>query len=162
MCLPVLPYPTSYIDSAAAVLAYLNEKTSHLDVGDMVNALKTPFLPSSTSPDIRTGQAVYTVLGHTPMEYLPKSVRIDLTKKAVILDRQIVPTLLADDCSMDVLSLSREYISRSLAHAAVFDRLVQWHTILWNLADSFRGNGHSYEVLPRSEVEHTRKLPEIS
>ena len=64
------------------------------------------------------------------MEYLPKNVRIDLAKKAVVFDRQLILTLnpgSAQNGLMDTLSLSREYTSRSLVHATVFDRLVLYH-----------------------------------
>ena len=66
------------------------------------------------------------------MEYLPKGIRLDLTKKAVVLDGQLVSTLnLGPVCNstMVLLSLSREYLSRSLAHAADFDRLVVCHLL---------------------------------
>ena len=115
------------------MLAYISEMTSHLDVADVVKMLEN-FSPSSDfSPDIRQVQAVYTILRYTPMEYLPKGVRIDLTKKAIVLDAQLVSTLeseLAHGDLMGVLSLSREYISRSIAHGAVFDRLVLWYLLL--------------------------------
>ena len=77
--------------------------------------------------DVRAAHAVYAILSYTPMEYLPKGIRADLTKKAVVLDRQLVSTLkpeFAHGHSMAALALSREYMSRSLAHTAVFDRLV--------------------------------------
>ena len=65
------------------------------------------------------------------MEYLPKSVRIDLAKKAVVFDGQLMsmlnPGSAHDGDVMDTLSLSREYMSRSIAHGAVFDRLVLCH-----------------------------------
>lgn len=84
--------------------------------------------PSSSFPlDTRAVQTVYTILRYAPMEYLPKKVRIDLTKKAVVFDGQLISTLevgSARDHLMGVLSLSREYISRSLEHAVAFDKMV--------------------------------------
>lgn len=111
----------------AAVLAYLSEKTSHLDVTDVIQTLEN--LPASFefSLDLYEVQAVYTILRYTPMEYLPKSVRAELAKKAVVFDAQLTSALkpgsLRNDL-MDVLSLSREYIGRSLAQSGVFNRLV--------------------------------------
>ncbi|KAF9647481.1 hypothetical protein BDM02DRAFT_3187912 [Thelephora ganbajun] len=112
----------------SAVLSYLNEKTSCLGIADVIKTLGN--LPPPPSPDfsldIHKVQAVYTILRYTPMEYLPKSTRIDLTKKAIIFDGQLVSTLKPGSAHgdlMGVLSLSREYTSRSLAYAAVFDRL---------------------------------------
>jgi hypothetical protein len=116
-----------YTPLTDAVLAYLSEKTSHLDVTDFVKELEDLSLPFNFSLDIRQFHAVYTILRYTPMEYLPKSVRIDLTKKAVVFGGQVISTLkpgpVHDDLK-DVLSLSREYIGRSLVHAAVFNGLV--------------------------------------
>ena len=106
--------------------------TSHLSITDVVKTLET--LPSpDLSPDIHKVQAVYAFLRYTPMEYLPKSVRIDLTKKAVVFDGQLVSALKSGSAHDDltgVLSLSREYISRSLVHATVFDRSVLCHPSL--------------------------------
>jgi hypothetical protein len=121
-----------YSGLAAVILDYLSEKTSYLDVTDVVKTLQhLPPLPNF-SLDIYQVQAVYTVLRYTPIEYLPKNVRIDLTKKAIIFDGQLISTLkpgsIHDDI-VGVLSLSREYISRSLAYSAAFDRLVQCHLL---------------------------------
>ena len=100
---------------------------SHLDVSDVVKTLENLPPSSDSSLDTHQAQAVYTLLRYTPMEYLPKSARIELTKKAIVFDGQLISTLKpgsAHNDLMGVLSLSREYLSRSLAHAAVFDRLV--------------------------------------
>ena len=105
--------------------------TSYLDVTDVVITLEKFPLSSNFSLDIRQIRTVYTLLRYTPMEYLPKSVRIDLAKKAVVFDGQLMSTLnpgsAHDDDLLDTLSLSREYISRSIVHGAVFDRLVLCH-----------------------------------
>lgn len=110
------------------MLTYLSEKTSHLDISDVVQVLEDLPPPSGSSLDICEVQVVYTIIRYAPIEYIPKSVRIELTKKAVVFDGQLMSTLkpgsLHDDL-MGVLSLSREYIGRSLLHAAVFNRLVQ-------------------------------------
>lgn len=116
-----------YIGLTAAVLAYLSEKTSILDITEIVKTLENPTPSSNSHLDIRQVQAVYTILRYTPMEYLPRSIRIDLTKKAVVFDAQLISASkpgLAHNDLMGVLSLSREYISRSIMHAAVFDRRV--------------------------------------
>lgn len=119
----------AYTDLVAAVLTYLSEKTHHLDITDVVQTLENLPPSSDFSLDICEVQAVYIVLRYTPMEYLPKSVRIELTKKAVVFDGQLISALKPrplHDNLMGVLSLSREYIGRSLAHATVFNRLVQY------------------------------------
>ena len=120
-----------YTDFTAALLAYLSGMTSHLDVTDVVKTLENLPPSSDFSPDIRQVQAVYTLLRYTPMEYLPKSVRIELTKKAIVFDGQLVSALKSGSASdlASVLSLSREYMSRSIAHATVFDRQVLCHLI---------------------------------
>lgn len=121
-----------YTGSIAAVLTYISERTSSLDATDVARTLGTPLFSSNLSLDMRQVQAVYTILKYTPMEYLPKSVRIDLTKKAVVFDAQSISALKigsTDNDLMGVLSLSREYISRSITHAAVFDRLVLCHLL---------------------------------
>jgi hypothetical protein len=86
------------------------------------------------------------------MEYLPKGVRVDLTKMAVVFDGQLISMLkpgTTHNDLMGVLSLSREYISRSIAHAAVFDRLVyRFFFSHKNLADPLQGNGCGHEVPP--------------
>jgi hypothetical protein len=110
-----------------AVLSYLGEMASHLDAAGVTQTLENISPSSSFAPDIRVVHAVYAILRYTPMEYLPKSIRADLTKKAVVFDGQLVSTLkpeFAHGHSMAVLALSREFMSRSLAHAVVFDRLV--------------------------------------
>jgi hypothetical protein len=121
-----------YIGSTAAVLTYMSERTSHLDVADMVKTLET--LPQSPdlSLDIHGVQGVYAILRYTPMEYLPKSVRIDLTKKAIVFDGQLMSMSKREPPEghlTGVLSLSREYISRSLAQSVVFDRPVRCHSL---------------------------------
>lgn len=124
---PAFPDLIIYTPLTDTVLAYLSEKTSHLDVTDFVKTLENLPLPFNLSLDIHQFHAVYTILRYTPMEYLPKSIRIDLTKKAVVFDGQLISTSkpgLVHDNLIDVLSLSREYIGRSLTHAAVFDRPV--------------------------------------
>jgi len=108
--------------------------TSYLDVTDVVRVLENPPLSSDPSLDVRQIRSVYALLRYTPMEYLPKSVRIDLAKKAAVFDGQLMPTLnpgsAHDGDLMGTLSLSREYISRSIVHGAVFDRLVLCHHFL--------------------------------
>ena len=119
--------PIPYIGSTAAVLAYISERTAHLDITDIVRTLENLPQPPDFSLDTHGFQAVYTILRYTPMAYLPKNVRIDLTKKAVVLDGQLMLMSKLESAPghlTGVLSLSREYISRSLAHAVVFDRLV--------------------------------------
>jgi len=106
--------------------------TSHLDAADVAKTLEN--LPPSPdfSLDIHKVQAAYTILRYTPMEYIPKSARIGLTKKAVVFDARLISALKpgpAHNDLMGVLSLSREYISRSITHAAVFDRLVLYHLL---------------------------------
>jgi hypothetical protein len=116
-----------YIFLVATVLTYLSENISCLDGTSLIQTLENLPPSSHFSPDTYQVQAVYTILRYAPMEYLSKSVRIELTKKAVVFDAQLILTLrpeLFHDDLMGVLSLSREYISRSLAHAAVFNRLV--------------------------------------
>jgi len=106
--------------------------TSCLDVTDVVRTLENLPPSSDFSLDIRGVQSVYTLLRYTPMEYLPKSVRIDLAKKAVVFDGQLISTLNPGseyNDLMDTVSLFREYISRSLVYAAVFDRLVLYHLL---------------------------------
>lgn len=112
----------------AAVLAYVDENTSHLDAEDIVETLKNLPPSSSFSLNASAVQTVYTILRYAPMEYLPKKARVDLTKKAVVFDGQLISTHEAEpvrDHLMGVLSLSREYISRSLEHAVAFDKMVQ-------------------------------------
>ena len=61
------------------------------------------------------------------MEYLPKSVRVELTKKAVVFDGYLISMVKPGSLHHDlvcVLSLSREFIGRSLAYGVVFSRLV--------------------------------------
>ena len=121
-----------YIGSTAAVIAYLNEKTSILDVTDIVKTLEKPTPSSNFHLDIRQVQTAYTILRYTPMEYLPRSIRIDLTKKAVVFDAQLISALKPGPTHNDlmgVLSLSREYMSRSITNAAVFDRRVLCHLL---------------------------------
>jgi hypothetical protein len=117
------------------VLSYISSKTSHLDTTDITQTLENLPPSSDFSLDIHEVQAVYTILRYAPMEYLPKNVRIELTKKAVVFDGQLIstskPGSLHDDW-MDVLFLSREFIGRSLVHAAVFNRQVLCHLPLSN------------------------------
>jgi len=127
MCSPHFRDLIPYIGLTAAVLAYLSEKTFILDTTDIVRTLEDPTPSSNFHLDISQVQAVYSILGYTPMEYLPRSIRIDLTKKALVFDAQLVSAPVhgpARDDVMGVLSLSREFMSRSIAHAAVFDRRV--------------------------------------
>lgn len=139
------------------MLSYLRGKTSHLDIADITQTLENPPPSSEISLEICGIQAVYTVLRYAPMEYLPKSVRVELTKKAVLFDGQLIsvqkPGLLSNNL-MDVLSLSREYIGRSLAHAAVFNRLVQCITLHQTPANPLRGNQCGHQVLSQPEVGH--------
>lgn len=112
------------------MLAYLSEETSNLDVADIVKMLDSLTPSSNLSLDIRQVRVAYTILRYTPIEYLPKSVRVDLTKRAVVFDAQSITvpkSRLAHSDFMNVLSLSREYISRSIAHTPVFDRQVLYH-----------------------------------
>lgn len=121
-----------YIGLTAAVLAYLSEKTSILDATDIVRTLEDLTPSSNFHLDISQVRAVYTILGHTPMEYLPRSIRIDLTKKTLVFDAQLISAPKHGPAQVDlmgVLSLSREYMSRSIAHAAVFDRRVLCHLL---------------------------------
>ena len=121
-----------YICLTAAVLAYLSEETSILDITDIVKTLENLTPSSNFHLDIRQVQAVYTVLRYTPMEYLPRSIRIDLTKKAVVFDAQLISAPKSEPTYNDlmgVVSLSREYMSRSITHAAVFDRQVLCHLL---------------------------------
>ena len=142
----------------------MSEKTSHLDTNDVIQTLEN--LPPSFdfSLDIHEVQAVYTILRYAPMEYLPKSVRIELTKKAIVFDGQLISTLKPGSLYdlTDVLSLSREYIGRSLEHAAVFNILVQYISSHLNLADPLRGSGRGHEVLPQPEVGNPHRLPGLS
>ena len=105
----------------------------------MVRTLENLPLSSDFSPDIRQIRSAYTLLRYTPMEYLPKSVRVDLAKKAVVFDGQLISTLnpgsAPDVDLMGVLSLSREYITRSIVYGAVFGRPVLCHLFPSNLAD---------------------------
>lgn len=120
----------SYLGLTAAVLAYLNEETSHLDIVDVVRTLEDITPSDNLSLDIPRIQTVYTILRYTPMEYIPRSVRIDLTRKAVVLDAWLtsVPeSRLTNNNLLGALSLFREYMSRSIMHAAVFEKRVLCH-----------------------------------
>lgn len=93
----------------------------------MVKTLENLTPSSDFSLDIAQVQAVYTFLRYTPVEYLPKSVRVELTKKAIVLDGQLVSAFDPESAHSNisgVLSLSREYMSRSIVHAKVFNRPV--------------------------------------
>jgi len=106
--------------------------TSCLDAADVVETLENLRPSLDFSLDTHQVQAVYTILRYTPMEYLPKSARIDLTKKAVVFDARLISALKSGPAHNDligVLSLSREYISRSITHAVVFDRPVLYHPL---------------------------------
>lgn len=119
-----------HIGLTAAVLVYLSEKTSNLDITDIVKTLENLLPSSNFSKDIHEIRAVYTILRYTPMEYLPKNARVDLTKKAIVIDAQLISALKpgpAHNDLMDILSLCREYTSRSITYAAVFDRPVSYH-----------------------------------
>ena len=126
----LFPDLAPHLGLTAAVLAYLNEETSYLDVADVVTTLEDITPSDNLSLDIPRIRTVYTILRYTPMEYLPRSVRIDLTKKAVVLDAWLtsVPEpRLADNDLLGALSLFREYMSRSIIHAAVFEKRVLCH-----------------------------------
>ena len=121
-----------YISFTAAFLAHLSDMTSHLDVSNLVRTLGNLPPSSDFCLDIRLVQSVYTLLRYSPMEYLPKSFRIDLAKKAAVLDGQLISRLnpgSAQNDLMDTLSLSREFISRSLVHATVFNKMVLCHLL---------------------------------
>lgn len=150
---PFPSYSDPYLGLTAAVLAHLSGESSYPGIVDVVATLENLTPSDNFSLDIPRVRTVYTILRYTPMEYLPRSVRIDLTKKAIVLDALLISVpepRSTDNDLMGALSLFREFMSRSIMHAAAFEKWVLCHPPRKkrNPADLIRGNGRGHEVPP--------------